>query len=903
MMPLKLTNTAVLATLCLAAPLAAQDSAAKRLTVQPGHYEAGKFTRILLGDGWRNVWATRTTAPVLDPATHLGGLKFDRRGGGRQTITVHFKEENGWRGHVWRSVDKFPLPSLSPEFQGTMVAKVVQDQISAFLPAAPLVVPPLLQAVGVLYLDPDLYVMGNSPRIGALRDTIGGLLGTFELKPNEAPDDKPGFAGSRKIQDTDEFLEKLTENYNHKLDERDFLASRFIDFLINDTDRAPDNYAWARFGEKEKGYTWRVIPRDRDWAFVDADGLVNSFIATPMYPKYAKLTNRAKLSALTYSSHVLDRQLLQRLTSRDFHDVAVRVQRAVTDQVIARAVSELPREWQEAGAASKLTAVMRTRRDNLLPLAMRFYRRLAEDVDLRGTDLADRLEVVRHNDGRVTVTIGPAQPPVVASQTRQGDRVVTEIGGDVARTADAWYERTFMPPETQEVRVYLGKGDDVAVIRGASNETIRIRVIGEEGNDVYTDSVQAGGTHFYDQEGDNRVLAGPALVTKPWKELTPKIGLRVGTDWRPDWGRKRGLGYAFDHKSGAGLIMGAGAKFTTYGFRRMPHQLKGKANLMVAPMTGQLGVVGSLDYRFENSPRAITLDARATQYEGVRFFGYGNDSPDMSSDSAHVDQSIVAVEPAFVYHIGWRARESGYNEIRGTQGDPEEGEDSVKAPRRMRVSVGKITIGPTVAWYNAAPDAGSPAAVVNPLGAGTFSMAGLKASLQVDRTDDNAMPTSGFTVRANAAGYPALMGLDEAFGTLSLATTGYIPIMSGGTHFAFRAGGAMGVGEVPFQFAPALGGRSSLRGYSSRRFTGDRSANAGVEFRVPVGEVNFIMRSKLGVFALADAGRVWLDGSSPGGWHSALGGGVWLMALGRSVSVAYAQGDAGRFYIRMGQSY
>jgi outer membrane protein assembly factor BamA len=264
---------------------------------------------------------------------------------------------------------------------------------------------------------------------------------------------------------------------------------------------------------------------------------------------------------------------------------------------------------------------------------------------------------------------------------------------------------------------------------------------------------------------------------------------------------------------------------------------------------------------------------------------------------------VMAFEPAFVYRLGWRAREDGYNEIRGGQGTPEEGEDTVKAPRRMRISVGKITVGPTVSWIDPEPAVGSPLSASGALGANGFSLAGVKAALQVDRTDDDAMPTSGFTVRAAAAGYPAVLGLDGAFGTLSASTTGYIPIMSGGPHFAVRLGGAVGTGDVPFQFAPSIGGRSSLRGFSSRRFTGDASANAGVEFRVPVGEVNFMLRSKLGLFALADAGRVWLDGSSPGGIHTGVGGGFWLASLGRSVSVAYAQGEAGKFYVRLGQSY
>jgi hypothetical protein len=41
-----------------------------------------------------------------------------------------------------------------------------------------------------------------------------------------------------------------------------------------------------------------------------------------------------------------------------------------------------------------------------------------------------------------------------------------------------------------------------------------------------------------------------------------------------------------------------------------------------------------------------------------------------------------------------------------------------------------------------------------------------------------------------------------------------------------------------------------------------------------------------GIFGFADAGRVYLDGKSPGGWHSGMGGGLWLGVLKPSTSVS-----------------
>jgi hypothetical protein len=72
---------------------------------------------------------------------------------------------------------------------------------------------------------------------------------------------------------------------------------------------------------------------------------------------------------------------------------------------------------------------------------------------------------------------------------------------------------------------------------------------------------------------------------------------------------------------------------------------------------------------------------------------------------------------------------------------------------------------------------------------------------------------------------------------------------------------------------------------------------------VPLGTLNLLVKSKVGVFALADAGRVWLDGESAGSWHSGLGGGLWAAAFGRALSVSYAHGEEHRFYVKSGLSF
>lgn len=73
-------------------------------------------------------------------------------------------------------------------------------------------------------------------------------------------------------------------------------------------------------------------------------------------------------------------------------------------------------------------------------------------------------------------------------------------------------------------------------------------------------------------------------------------------------------------------------------------------------------------------------------------------------------------------------------------------------------------------------------------------------------------------------------------------------------------------------------------------------AYASSELRVPVARVTLLARDDLGVILLADAGRVWRDGQSSGGWHTARGGGLSFATLGKAVSVVYARGEAGKVY-------
>jgi len=108
-------------------------------------------------------------------------------------------------------------------------------------------------------------------------------------------------------------------------------------------------------------------------------------------------------------------------------------------------------------------------------------------------------------------------------------------------------------------------------------------------------------------------------------------------------------------------------------------------------------------------------------------------------------------------------------------------------------------------------------------------------------------------------------------------------------------------GTVPFQELVYVGGGTTVRGYAEQRFAGRRGAYGNVELRLLAGRLPF---GDVGIFGLADAGRVWIPGEPSDRWHAAAGGGLWLAWQHRranTLSIAAARSpERTAIYVRIG---
>jgi hypothetical protein len=570
----------------------------RRTILIPGaQFARGDLHRLVFGANYRDLWTLPITAPVLNLDTFAGGLTPKERGGGQQTLSLRLEGDDGLE-YVFRLLEKDPTPGLPRRFRGTVVNQIVRDQISSANPGGPPVASAILDATGILHARPRLFVMPSDRRLGAFRKDFAGKVGYIE----ERPDD--GFGGGDRLVDSGDLLELLAKDPSNQVHAREFLAARLVDQLIGDWDRHRDQWSWAGF-KRHRRTVWRPVPRDRDQAFARFD----SPLVRLAQPKLGRFDEHYPSTvSLTWNGNDFDRRLLTGLAGRDFDSVAAALQVLITDSVIRSAVQRMPSAYQPRWG-ERMVAALQARRDGLREQARKYYRLLAEDVDVHATDADETVEAAREDDGALTIRIRENGAPV------------------------PYYERRFEPSETREVRLFLHGGTDRVNLRGEASGGPTIRIVREAERDTIATAPAFRRLAQYDPlpeppAAENEDSAAP--------DPSPR-----------DWGGSTSLTPTGGFDSDRGLLVGARASRTDYAFRRTPYGSRFQAGVEYAPALGRFRTELSADIRRIDPRTRLGLRVQASGMEVVRFTGFGNETPAPGGTGFfQVDQWQFAVAPA-----------------------------------------------------------------------------------------------------------------------------------------------------------------------------------------------------------------------------------------------------------------
>ena len=488
---------------------AAPTSTTLRLAPGPQYRRSG-WGQLFLGKHYRDVWTTEVEVPVINLSDFPGGLQPIREGGGRQTTSLVLRAANG-ESFAFRSVDKDPSGTFSYDLRNTLVGDAVRDQTSSGHPYGGLIVAPLLEELNMLHATPTLYSLAPGPGLGEFNPSFGNLLGTLEIRPQGDKPEKgePGTFGADDVLKSFELFRARYDDQEVRIDQDEFVRARLFDLLIGDWSKHEDNWKWAQYTDGDLDRI-RPIPRDRDNAFSRMDGLfpwlASRRWAVPNLEHFG--FGKPDIRSLTFQARHMDRLLLSGLSREAYRTQARLIQSSLTDQVLAGAVQQIPPPLGDAKQQEKyrreqavLLEKLKKRRGDLLEYADDYYALQARTVDVVGTNDEEAFRLEARADGRLTVRV----------TDRKG-----KSKGEVL------YERTFMPAETKEVRLYGLGDDDTFTTDGPVGNKIRVRLIGGEGKDTFSSTAP--------DQHPRKVLIYDAPGGSASTEDAP--GLKYVKDWR-----------------------------------------------------------------------------------------------------------------------------------------------------------------------------------------------------------------------------------------------------------------------------------------------------------------------------------------------------------------------------------
>jgi hypothetical protein len=841
-------------------PAAVEARDTRVVTVEPG-FDGGDGKRKILGQGYRDLWTTPVRLEVLDLRTEAGGLTPVRQVGQAQSLGLALKGADG-RAYTFRSLHKEPARLLPEALREGLPGYIVRDMTSATHPAAAVVFCALADAVGIPHAWPRLVVMPDDAALGGFRETFANQVGTIEEYPLPDGPGSPGSTGATEIISSTAMWRKWMEGPENRLDSRAYLRSRVIELLVDNYDRHRGQWRWMKVPGKD---AWQPLPEDADFAFVHRDGLAMSVIRrqVPQFLVFSEAYPRRLDGALNHGAE-MDRWVLSDLTAEDFAAAGRDVQSRLTDEVLDQALRQMPPEWYALDGARTLSS-LRARRAGLVEYLARVYRYHASNVDIHATDRAELVTVARTVDDSVDVSIALA------------------AGG-----SPPYYRRRFVAGETGEVRIFLHGGDDRVERSGRAGGPIKIRVVAGGGRDAVDDS-KGGGTDVWRDTGSVEVERGPGTGVRndPWHNPAPV----KDAPWiEPrSWGHWNMGVPSFGYAPDVFVYLGYGISRTAWGFRTLPNKSEQtvRGALATGQMTGQADYTGI--FRRPGTGLGYLLQASASGLRSYNYFGPGNDTPQVKDRNVYkTRENVVLFSPALRYEAG----------------------------RRWEASV-----GPEVRYSQTPTD---PATIVGsqaPLGVGHFGQFALRAGLSFDSREKpyavvnpdvtNVSATFGAERRVNGVQFdvasfvvPSAWDAPSTYGGLDGFVTGYLGGKQG--YLALRVGGRRVWGEYPWFDAAYIGGPNN-RGYNSHRFAGDASIYGNTSLHAWLATIdNRIIPIRLGIVAIGDVGRVWLEGESSRAWHSSLGGGLQLQPAGVPIVVtllaAYSK-EGTRFYFGLGNPF
>jgi len=778
--------------------------------------------RFFMGQNYRHEWSEPVNMKVFNLKKEKGGFTIIGLGGDKQTKSLHLRDAKG-KEWVLRSMNKMPGKAIPEAFRGTLAEDLAAELNSASHPYGAFTFPVLGKAIDVTVPKPELFFVPDDPALNFYRPLFANNVCILEEK-------HPTIDGTD-TKTTAKLFSKMLDENDHLPDQEVVLRARLLDIITADYDRHLDQWRWGTT-DTGKGKIYYPIPRDRDQAFFNSDGLILKLLSGRALPflkgfKYSI----PKVRWLAYTARDVDRIYLTDLDANDWKEMAAYVQRNLSDSVIRQAVRKMPPEIV-AIDGEIIANKMISRRDLMPTEALKYYRFLSKKVNIIGSNQREYFKVTSVPDG--------LQVRVYA---------VTK-GND---TSFIRYSRVFKTRETFEIRLYGLNDDDVFEIDSTASSKIKLRIIGGKGVDTFNLKGNVESL-LYDMKSEGNVIqnskrAKNRFTTDPPLNERSIYGFEYNTTKFPQFF----LGYNTDD----GLLIGLGASKRTYGFRNLPYASDQRLSVLYAPNHSAYQVRYKGEFNHITRNYDLLVNANYSNPALRNFTGFGNNTTVPSNN--------------FDFY---RTR---YNS------------SELEALFRLRYFENlHFMIGPYFSHYNNKFSNNKGTILEDPQVAGLDSAdiyskksyLGGKLALLLDNRNNDFFPTRGVRWYNELLATRGMTGSSDNFNRFTSDMSIHASMSDPAKVVAvLKVGGGVIIGKH-YEYFQLLnfGPNNTLSGFRKNRYSGTSSLYSSFELKVQLFDLDsYILPGPFGLTGFVDAGKVWMKGLQSRKWHAAFGGGFYFM--------------------------
>jgi hypothetical protein len=825
-----------------------RDTSQHKTVVAGEQYGTSSFHQKLWGEHYRKEWTTPVTVPSLILDTAFGGLKPYQPGGGRQTKSLRLRDAQG-REYVLRSIDKTFTGALPDIYHNTFVESIANDQVTIAHPYSALTIPVMAEAANIFHSTPIIRWVPQQKALDSFNRVFGNNLYLLEQRADENWETESNFGNAKNIIGTDKVLENVLEDNDDRVDQLSFVRARLFDFVVGDWGRHEDQWRWAQFKEDDDKKIYKPIPRDRDQVYTKFDGfLVSTLLSAAGLDHLRTFEAKIKdINSFNFPARYLDHRFLNELSLEQWISVTKELQQALTNEVIETAINQLPKEVFPI-SGNELIAKLKSRRDHLEDYATKYYKFLAEEVDLAGTKKNEFFDIKRIDDEQTSVSIYKI--------TKEGKTKSTPF-----------YSRIFKNDETKELRIYGIAGNDKYNIDGKVNDAIKVRIIGgvEKDSIANYSTTQGKRTFIYDNPG-NAITEGDDTKIKLSEDTT--INRYRYDAFQHD---KKGIKAAIFYNRADKLYLGIGYGWQHQKWRKTPfaHQHSISARYSIPQNAFNFLYKGRVSQFIGKWD--LDLHANYDFRLWTNFYGIGNETEKTTEDieyyRTHSKEGYVSA--ALMRSIG---RISSI-EVRGFY------------QRVEIINIPDQFVAKTFASDKTLYD--------------KKNFGGGYINFIIQKLNGLIIPTKGIGFSTTVSYAQNLAASNRNVTRYEGQFDFYVPILR---HFvlAVRTGGATLTGTPEFYQYNSIGGADNLRGYRRDRFWGKTTFFDANELQYLFNFRSRVFNGKMGLYGLFDTGRVWQPDEDSDKWYTALGGGFMVAPFNRLLfSISYAvASEGGNFHIR-----